>query len=592
MKYTYKFISTYILLFLSLFLNNHLKAKDVLKNYPIELSVYDGQEALLMDWAIEESIEVKDVKVFGKKIGSSNYKILSNFPFNNGRFLDSLCEPGERYYYKIEILDINNNLFTSDLKMPSFGTCLETENIFFEAKNFQTMRELVIFYLLGQLKEYADAEVLSSIEVLLNYDSEQNKYSWIETFQPQSLKDNYLLIEKINVIIKNPDFEEKISFFESRFRNYMFLTPSDWKMSLGFEVKRLRSGWEKLYVEYPKAIKKLEDLDAVRIINSVYDKVNERSINLIFFNPQKLMNKEIFLLNGDEYIEIENPNIFNKNSYSTPIPSYWEYVDLMVNDTLVQKCPILSNEDVIYTLTGDLLSKKSNVYKLLTFEKEQSSLWLNEIQWNPSLNKIRIELAFEPLLKNRYSITHDLKTLWQFKPEDGFNENFADSSFFIDLTAQNSTFISLNLIEEDSIKVLEYINLDKTSFLKARKNDHLSWFLSNTETFGKTNKAKIEYDPSWVPELFVLYQNYPNPFNGQTRITFDLLNDAIVNLYVTDATGRIHDKLLEKEFITSGSYHFTWNGESRSTGIYFITLQVQVDQMPPAIISRKMIYLK
>ena len=99
-------------------------------------------------------------------------------------------------------------------------------------------------------------------------------------------------------------------------------------------------------------------------------------------------------------------------------------------------------------------------------------------------------------------------------------------------------------------------------------------------------------DRNLVPELFVLYQNYPNPFNGQTRITFDLLEDAAVTLYITDATGRIHDKLIEEEFIISGTYNYMWDGGGRSSGIYFITLQAQVDQIPPAVLSRKMIYLK
>ena len=99
-------------------------------------------------------------------------------------------------------------------------------------------------------------------------------------------------------------------------------------------------------------------------------------------------------------------------------------------------------------------------------------------------------------------------------------------------------------------------------------------------------------DVAQLPELFVLYQNYPNPFNGQTRISFDLLEDAVVSLYITDATGRIHDKLVEHEYISSGIYNYTWDGEGRSTGIYFITLQAQIGQDPIVIFSRKMIYLK
>ena len=99
-------------------------------------------------------------------------------------------------------------------------------------------------------------------------------------------------------------------------------------------------------------------------------------------------------------------------------------------------------------------------------------------------------------------------------------------------------------------------------------------------------------DEQFIPELFILYQNYPNPFNGQTKISFDLLEDAIVNLYVTDATGRIHDKLLDQEYKNAGVHNYIWDGNGRSTGIYFITLVAHINESPPIIFSRKMIYLK
>ena len=51
-------------------------------------------------------------------------------------------------------------------------------------------------------------------------------------------------------------------------------------------------------------------------------------------------------------------------------------------------------------------------------------------------------------------------------------------------------------------------------------------------------------------------------------------------------------KLVEQEYISSGIYNYTWDGEGRSTGIYFITLQAQIGQDPTVIFSRKMIYLK
>ena len=139
---------------------------------------------------------------------------------------------------------------------------------------------------------------------------------------------------------------------------------------------------------------------------------------------------------------------------------------------------------------------------------------------------------------------------------------------------------------------MEYIFLDTIPFSISRVPDGNGWNSSEYHTMGKSNRVLDDYSSVIVPEFFVLYQNYPNPFNGQTKISFDLFEDAIVNLYITDAKGRIHDKLIDKQFITSGIYNYSWDGEGRATGMYFITLYAEVNESQTALYSRKMIYLK
>ena len=95
-----------------------------------------------------------------------------------------------------------------------------------------------------------------------------------------------------------------------------------------------------------------------------------------------------------------------------------------------------------------------------------------------------------------------------------------------------------------------------------------------------------------VPQIFVLYQNYPNPFNGETAIRFDLLQPAKISLYISDASGRIINGLLEQEELQIGTYHYIWSGENHSSGIYFSTINAEVDGYLPVVFSRKMIYLK
>ena len=63
-------------------------------------------------------------------------------------------------------------------------------------------------------------------------------------------------------------------------------------------------------------------------------------------------------------------------------------------------------------------------------------------------------------------------------------------------------------------------------------------------------------------------------------------------LYITDARAEFKKKILEEEFYRSGIYHFLWEAENLSSGVYFITLQAEVDNFPMAVFSRKMIYLK
>ena len=214
---------------------------------------------------------------------------------------------------------------------------------------------------------------------------------------------------------------------------------------------------------------------------------------------------------------------------------------------------------------------------------------------NQTINENEVVLFFEFGSGSvRLSIfNHNNELIWEIVPELEFEIQYIDSSFVIADSISPSRFISLQKINGDSSKILEYIILDTIPFAISRLHDRGPWYHSKETTFGSSNEnIKNSYDTKLMPQLFVLYQNYPNPFNGKTRITFDLLEDALVTLYVTDATGRIHDRLIEGEYVTSGSYNYLWDGESRSSGIYFITIQAEVNQALPAIFSRKMIYIK
>ena len=587
MRIKYKILLVRLAFFFSVIIGNNTE-KDAI----VDLSVYDGQGGLLIEWFAPSLIQVKEVKVLRKKIGESNFILLSTFPYNIGRYLDKGCLEDTRYYYKIEITQNNGTVITSDVKRPSFGTCLESQNGIVKNIEIKSLRSLIIFDLLNSLDNSNLDNQKKSLSILLNSILEKKKVSWIENFPLKYLKESAPLINHFSLLLEEYPAVERAIKYQPIFSNTMLLTPTEWISNFSNEIITLQNEWILLEAAYPQAINYFDKIDPLKIVKCYYDQDHKPVVNLFFFHPEKLINKELFLLHDDQYIEIDISKISNERNQEVKIPEYWDHISLMMNDTLIEKYDLIKNKNIIYTLKGELIPALDVKSPFIKVEREYSDLRINEVQWNNLTQKLNLELTYDLKPTDYYSVSCSSQNLWELKSETDFKNNFIDSSFNIGSFGLESKVIAINIIEKSQNRALEYIVLNELSFLRAR-NEELKWSQVDKETFGRSNKeSNLNYDSSLVPELFVLYQNYPNPFNGQTRIAFDLLGDAVVSLFVADATGRIHNKILEKEFITSGSYTFLWNGDKRSTGIYFITLQAQVDELPPAIISRKMIYLK
>ncbi len=75
-----------------------------------------------------------------------------------------------------------------------------------------------------------------------------------------------------------------------------------------------------------------------------------------------------------------------------------------------------------------------------------------------------------------------------------------------------------------------------------------------------------------APQTFALHQNYPNPFNPSTSIRFELSEAGNVKLAVYDMLGR-ENTVLINQFLSAGSYTFSFSGNNLSSGIYFYELK-------------------
>jgi hypothetical protein len=94
-----------------------------------------------------------------------------------------------------------------------------------------------------------------------------------------------------------------------------------------------------------------------------------------------------------------------------------------------------------------------------------------------------------------------------------------------------------------------------------------------------------------LPETFALHQNYPNPFNPITTLSYDLPEDALVNITIYDMMGRIVSNLVSSQQ-NAGYKSIQWNatnnqGQSVAAGLYLYTIEAGKFRQ-----TKKMVLLK
>ena len=103
---------------------------------------------------------------------------------------------------------------------------------------------------------------------------------------------------------------------------------------------------------------------------------------------------------------------------------------------------------------------------------------------------------------------------------------------------------------------------------------------SDNENFGEIlqceelDLASFVTDVRPLPEdaALTLHQNYPNPFNPSTMISYDLPERSNVTLVVTDALGRVVERLAEGTQ-ESGRHSVSFSGSALPSGTYYVTLR-------------------
>jgi len=558
---------------------------------PIDIAVHDGQGSILVSWSIADSIVVYENRVFIKEFGQENFEVISTVPRNTFQYLDLNCNPGTRYFYKVEVIDINGKIYDSGSETPAFGTCKQVNVSDIFDNPIRSVHHLIIEHLDLELKNIYPYQNLRPVLHLLSPDIRSN-HKWIEIFPLEELEGIRPAISFINQVINDDELIEDIIAYGEFYRNHLYIDPFNWGIIVDKSIMDVRNEWELLNNQYIDALDFYDMIAPVRIVGC--KPIDDgRILEIYLFHPEQIQDDEIYLISGEEFINISGQYDMISNLISVQILDTWDYIDLMMGDVFIQNCPLFIDDSIIFTIEGDIIPMDANSKDMIRVDVRESTLNINELTWSPYTKKVGLELMGRQDIGETYAIYNNKASLWSVYNSLDFDIQYIDSSFTLDGEINLPTTIKLQKLVEDVSTTLEYIVLDTLPFAVSRMPNGGAWHYSDSQTLGSSNEPnKVDDDQEFVPELFVLYQNYPNPFNGQTKISFDLLEDAIVNLYITDATGRIHDKLIDEEYKNTGMYNYLWDGDGRSTGIYFITLVAQVNEAPPAVFSRKMIYLK
>ena len=576
-------------LFSGLLFPSQSEVRDV-HPFSVDLAVFEGHKSLLLAWSYSDTIDARTITIKSKSTIDLDYRIIQKLEPERSRYLIQNCEIGLRYFYLIEIEDYLGNLYSSDRDVPVFGSCMLAPDTIQFDPDISTVEELILAEIYNRVQNMDPTLNINPILPVIT-STRSVEIAWLEEIPFNVLKDLASEISAIEEVVNHSTLLDSIMEKEVLYRNQVLVTPNEWLKKIKNSFSLLSDRWRNLFNEYEKSLMVLSQMPPIHILGAKPLEDGQKDIVLQVVHEDQVDLDESYLLYRDEYLDLSSFAKDSSGFISILAPINWAYTDLMINGIFHQRFPLWITHPVSKTMQGDLLPG-DDIYTIKV-GPEPASVWFNEMIWSPKTMKLDLEASGVPDFDEHYAFILEDQFIWELDWEPGFEIQYRDSSILLDQAINFPVLLSWNKWDDDQWEPIEYMILDSLPMAINRFPDGKSWTELTYSTLGSTNDPQLnDINTELIPQLFVLYQNYPNPFNGLTRLTFDLLEDATVSLYVTDATGRVRDVFVEGQFMTGGTYNFEWSGENRSTGIYFFTIHAQAGNFSPAVMSRKMIYLK
>ena len=595
----------YLTVLSGLFVFAPVRSEDNVYRQLIDLEAHSGNGSILVVWEVPEKIEVQSVRLYRTQNSFSNAILVFETNTVTDRYLDKEVAGTRPYFYSIEIESTVGELFSSVADAPPFAkpvfdyglrpTLSQSEKMIanYDFKNIDQFHDQILGNVLIKLLTTMDSNQVDIIRAML-FPIDARPRSWISYagFNGVSEFEGVFSDESFSALrIELEDAMVRVGF---SVKNQFLLTSAEWKnQAIKFTdriIRRLSTVQDLLH-------KETDILNSSHPVLPLGSWVNTDGISFIRLGIIDAELVQTIVLRDDQ-----NEFILDQQTYAdaeiidVELDDSMEKIELVINGVLQQIMPY-PQEANGYGLTIDnqfFMLADSLTAPPLIVSIPVTQFCLNEIANSPESQQIAVEVHGNVTETHVLGLFIDDYLVWEFTPTLSFEPMFIDSAFTWNT---DQLFIWLDLKEVDEFGNWQLIDtraiFTQQQITEGRIPDHQRWKTYSFSTLGAPNDlTRSGTAKLMIPEIFALYQNYPNPFNAQTTISFDLLQPALVSLYINDAAGRIIHLFFEESQMGKGLYSYSWSGESYSSGVYFMTIQAQIDDYLPVVYSRKMIYLK
>jgi len=574
-------------------------------NQLIDLEAHSGNGSILIVWELPEKIEVKSVRLYRTQNSFSNAILVFETNTATDRYLDKEVIGTRPYFYSVEIESKVGELFTSVADAPPFAKPVLDYGLLPTLSQSEKMIANYIHNTIDQFHGQILGDVLNRI--LTTLDSNQVDIIQAMLFPIDAVPKPWISYAGFNGVDEfsgvfsdeylsnlRIELEDVMVRVGLLVKNQFLLTSAEWKNhAIKFTdhiMHRLLTVQDLLYQETDI----LKSSSPVLPLGSWVNKEGVSFTRLGVIDAE--MVQTIVLRDGENEIILDQQTYADAEIIDVKLDDRMDKIELVINGVLQQVLPYPKGTND-YGLTIDnqfFILADSMTDPPLIASIPVAQFCLNEVVNRPESQQIAVEVHGNVTETHVLGLFIDDYLVWEFTPTLSFEPLFIDSIFTWNT---NQLFMWLDLKEMDEFGKWELIDtraiFSERKITEGRIPDHKRWKTYSFSTLGAPNDlTRTGSTKLMIPEIFALYQNYPNPFNAQTTISFDLLQAAVVSLYINDAAGRIIHLFFEESKMDKGLYSYSWNGESYSSGVYFMTIQAQVDDYLPIVYSRKIIYLK